>query len=115
MREYRRQDDWKIICNVKIELTKRWVDVAKLKIFCTRGVVEIEGSLEFTGQGKSAMDSTQTIANALKKYDAALRSISMVRDIKWRLVGWEIRGRMWSYHPTAEIKKRDEAKGLKKQ
>ena len=113
MKDYNRKDDWTIITWVKIELVKRWINTGPLKISCTRGVVELEGPLEFSGQGKNAMDSITTIASTLKKIDTALKGISMVRDVKWRLSGWERTGRFWQYHPTAHIRKLDEKKGLK--
>ena len=113
MREYSKRDDWKIIVNVKQEMTRRWVDINKLKIDCTRGVVDIQGELDFTGQGKSAMDSILSISNALKKLDTFLKSIGIVRDVKWKLLGWSRQGRVWTYKPTAEIRKKDEAKGIK--
>ncbi|MBD3271595.1 MAG: hypothetical protein GF384_03540 [Elusimicrobia bacterium] len=115
MKEYNKRDDWKIIQTVKQELNKRWVDVGKLKIDCTRGVLQIQGELDFTGQGKSAMDSVTSIAVALRKYDAALKGLSNVRDVKWHLLGWEKHGRLWSYRPTAAIRKRDESRGFKTQ
>ncbi|MFH1380052.1 MAG: hypothetical protein ABII23_07220 [bacterium] len=113
MKDYSKRDDWKIITEVKAELVKRFIDVAKLKIDCTKGFVEIEGPLQFIGRGQQAMDTIQTIANALKKYDIMLNALSNVRGIKWKLLGWEQKGRHWSYAPTAEIRKMNEKKGLK--
>lgn len=113
MKEYSKKDDWKIICNVKTELIKRYVDVTKLKIDCTKGSIEIQGTLEFTGQGKWAMDTIQTINNALKKYDIVIRSLSNVRNLKWKLHSWEQKGRRWSYAPSPGIRKKNEQKGLK--
>jgi hypothetical protein len=113
MKDYTRKDDWRIITLIKVELVKRWIDVGPLKISCTRGVVDIEGPLGFSGQGRNAMDSITTIANTLKKIDTALKSVSMVRDVRWQLAGWERTGRFWQYHPTAYIRKIDEKKNLK--
>lgn len=113
MKEYSRKDDWKIITHIKAELVKRWVNVDKLKINCTRGAVEIEGLLDFTGTGRSAMDSIITIQNALKKFDTTLCAVSNVRAVKWKLLGWDRRGKLWNYHPTPQIRKINEAKGLK--
>lgn len=113
MKEYSRRDDWKIITHIKAELVKRWVNVDTLRINCTRGAVEIEGHLDFTGTGRSAMDSIMSIQNALKKFDASLCAVSGVRAVKWKLLGWERRGKTWNYHPTPQIKKINEAKGLK--
>jgi hypothetical protein len=110
--DYSRKDDWKIITNVRMELNKRWVNCNSIKINCTRGVVDIEGMLEFTGQGRNAMDSVTTVANMLKKFDTALRGLPMVRDIKWKLAGWERTGRFWRYSPTPYIRKISEKKGI---
>ncbi len=113
MKEYQKKDDWKIIKHVQADLVRKYIDITKLKINSTRGNVEIGGMLEFTGQARGAMDSVMTISNALKNMNVGLRSISNLRTIKWKLQGWELRGQKWNYAPTSDIRKKNEAKGIK--
>lgn len=113
MKDYSRKDDWSLIVKVKQELTRLWIRVEHLKISCTRGHVDIQGPLEFSGQAKSTMDSVTAVASGLRKLDAALMAINNVRAVKWKLLGWEKKGKHWTYQPTAEIRKKDEKKGFK--
>ena len=92
--EYSARIDWQINNNVKQELTKRWIDISKLRISTTKGVVEIKGAISFTGQAGGDTELS-TIMNKLKNIDRAIRGINYVRDIHWKLDNWKKIGSRW--------------------
>lgn len=86
--------DWRINVDAKEELVKHWVDVSKIKISTTHGVIEISGELLFTG--KAAGESEPMVINSmLKAIDRSLKVIPHVRDVVWRLKNWKKVGSRW--------------------
>ena len=94
MSDFDRKVDWQINNNIKVELVKRWIDVQKLRIMCTKGNVEIKGELEFTGKLAAERDPT-TVINFLKTLDLVLKGLPNVKSIKWDLHGWNKVGAKW--------------------
>jgi len=94
MREYKRQDDWRLNNEVKIQLVRRWIDVSKMKISTTKGICEISGELIFTGQNADL--ELQSKIHILKDMHNALKGLPMMRDVKWNLHGWQKMGNHFS-------------------
>lgn len=86
--EYTRKIDWQINNDVKVELVKRFIDVQALRISTTKGVVDIEGELKFVGKDVEMKD----IPFYMRNVDRALRGITYLRDIRWKLIGWKKEG-----------------------
>ena len=99
------KEDWKINNNVKIELVKRWINPAKLKINTTKGNVWIKGELEFTGKAKDEFTTPVVIVNVLKQLDLVIRAIPNVKSTKYEIVGWNRKGTKWEQ--TFQAKKQE--------
>ena len=87
--EYSKKDDWQINKHVQERLVKAWIDVSKLRIYTTKGNVEIKGVLDFTGAGQVNMDSPIAVMNLLKKLDSSLKAVPKVRQISYSLTMYQ--------------------------
>lgn len=99
--EYSRKMDWQINNNVKVELVKRWIDVQKLRIASSKGIVEIRGALGFTGKNEQSME-IPAIMGVLKTLDMVLKGLPNVRDVKWHLDNWQKLGVNWQLTKVGE-------------
>lgn len=95
MVEYSARTDWKINVMARDELVKKWVDVSKLRVSTTRGVIEIAGELVFVGKAAEDVELLSLI-NRLRAIDRSLKMIYGVRDVKWNLSNWKKTGSRWS-------------------
>lgn len=111
--EYNRKIDWQINGNVKVELVKRYLDTNQLKISTTKGVCDIGGKIELTGQAGKDADPT-TLMLLLKKLELALRSVPFLKAVRWSIDGWQRQGTQWQYTPTATMKKTEEERKHKR-
>lgn len=94
MVEYSPKVDFEINKLVSEELIKKYVDVSKLRISTTKCVTEIKGELVFTGSLAGETDPG-VILNMMRKIDLGLKSITYLRDVRWKLENWEKKGSKW--------------------
>ncbi|MBI3292820.1 MAG: hypothetical protein HYZ73_08455 [Elusimicrobia bacterium] len=94
MSEYSRRDDWQVNQQVKIELTKRGVDVSSVTISTIKGIVDIQGDLRMTSKLNQDVEPLW-LAHFLKQLDLVLRGIYRVRDVRWQIEGWRRQGFRW--------------------
>ena len=92
---YSKQIDWKINSSVKQELVRLWIDVSKIVVSTTKGVVDISGAVNFTGAFANEKELANLV-NKLKSADTIVRSIYGVRDVRWKLKNWTKTGNTWS-------------------
>lgn len=100
MLEYSRKIDWQINSDVKIELTKRWIDTSRLLISTTKGSVFIKGQLVFYGN-KAAIEMADKLS-ILKNMNSAIRGLRNVRSIRWKLDGFQLIGTQWNLEKGKE-------------
>jgi hypothetical protein len=89
---FNRQKDLEIASHVRVEMVKRWVEMAKVEISVIKAAVDIRGQLEFSGTPRL---SDQDAAQRLKILDMVLRSVNGVRSIHWSLNNWVKEGERW--------------------
>jgi len=97
MVEYTKQVDWQINSAALQELVKRGVDVKRLQITSTRGILEIRGTLAFGAATIEDLD-VMLVFNKLRIIDRTMRGIPYLRDIQWKLLNWKKVGQNW--HPA---------------
>ena len=102
--QYNNQIDWQINNMAKQELVKRWIDLAKLHISATKGIVHIQGELIFVGPAAADTEIPEMIMK-LKAIERALRGLPFVRDIIWKLDNWTKSGLVWTPEKRAIRKK----------
>ena len=99
MEPYAAKLDWEINRKVKNELVKRGLNLSKIKISSTRGIVELRGELEFlTAQSKTI--SPEQVQLLLHQLDLSIRAIPGVKMIKWKIKNWQKMGTRWLYRPA---------------
>lgn len=103
MVEYNARIDWQISHDAKKELVRRFVDITKLRVSCTKGIIEISGDLAFSLKSKEDTE-VQVLVAKLKSIDSTLRAITYVRDVQWRLESWKKSGQRWA--PSKEMEKK---------
>ncbi len=91
--------------NARAELIKHGVDTSKLSISCTKGIVEIRGTLIFTGRGSEGTN-IESLTERIKTLERIIRSISYERGVVWRLDNWQKLGARWA--PTKVFQKQIE-------
>lgn len=80
-----RQLDRQLAVRARTEILKRQVDMALLNIFVEQGNVEIRGKVVFMGVPPSA---DTDYAQRLAMLDRAVRGLSGVKTMNWRLEDW---------------------------
>ena len=92
--EYSTTIDWQISKTIKHELVKRYIDVTRLGISTTKGIVEIKGDMNFQVKADNEKEFA-AVAEKIKKIDIALRHVAFVREIHWKLANMKKVGLHW--------------------
>lgn len=95
--------DYRITAEVRRRLVSRWVDISRLQIGTTNGVVyligvlepSVEDALERSGIEAEREASTRLV-RLMTTVEKELRRIPEVRDIVFNLENLRKRGRVWS-------------------
>lgn len=96
--------DYRINAEVRRLLVSRWVDVSRLQIGTTNGVVylmgvlepSVEDALERAGHRTEVRDPVERLIRLVTLVEKELRRIRGVRDLVLRLRNLKKRGRAWN-------------------
>ena len=91
----RHVDDARINSMVRSVLVRRWVDLDRLRIGTSDGVVYVEGELRQGLSLATAIGEGKPSVQFIRKVDRELRRISGVRDVVLSLAGFEKVGAEW--------------------
>ena len=94
MVEYSPRIDWQINNTVTHELVKKKINMNKIRVSTTKGVVEISGELSFENRDVEEME-VMDVFNRMKIIDRVIRAVAYVRDLQWRLNNWTKVGVRW--------------------
>ncbi len=90
-----RVDDARINSIVRNVLVRRWVDLDRLRIGTSDGVVHIEGEIRQCLSLAPAIGEGRPSVQFVRKIDRELRRIAGVRDVVLSLDGFERVGTEW--------------------
>jgi hypothetical protein len=96
--------DYRINAEVRRLLVSRWIDVSRLQIGTTNGVVylmgvleaSVEDALERSGQRIDSRDPVERLIRLVTLVEKELRRVRGVRDLVLRLRNVQKRGRAWN-------------------
>jgi hypothetical protein len=100
---------WKINNQVKIILSRNWINVPKLLVNTVKDTVCIKGELGFTGD-KVDGHSEFAVANQLRKAEREILALRNVRHVDWRLSGWRKSKNRWEregFKPSKSEEKKE--------
>ena len=96
--------DYRVNAEVRRLLVSRWIDVSRLQIGTTNGVVylmgtlesAVEDALERSGQGTDSRDPVERLIRLVSLVEKELRRIRGVRDIVCKFRNLRKKGCAWS-------------------
>jgi hypothetical protein len=103
--------DYRINAEVRRLLTSRWVDVSRLQIGTTNGVVYLMGHLDSViGDPESDENGAERALRLAALVDKELRRLPMVRDIVYKLEN--VRKRAGKWHASSVEPERGHERAL---
>ena len=96
--------DYRVNAEVRRLLVSRWIDVSRVKIGTTNGVVylmgtfepSVEDALERTGVATGISNPTEKLLRLVILVEKELRRVVGVRDIVFKFQNLRHKGRAWS-------------------
>jgi hypothetical protein len=100
-------EEWKINTQVKIILSRNWIDVPKLLVTTVKNTVCIKGELSFTGDKVDGRNEP-AVSNQLRKVEREILALRNVRHVDWRISGWRKAKNRWEREGMKPSEKEEE-------
>ncbi|MFH0778824.1 MAG: hypothetical protein V2A71_09360 [Candidatus Eisenbacteria bacterium] len=90
-------EDYRINAYVRSVLVKRWIDTSRIDFGTTNGIVYLKGILRqvYGKQADQQNEEVDYLLGLVHKLEKELKTIPGVRDVVFRLDGFEKKGAQW--------------------